>query len=275
MNIRLATEADLTAMTWVLVGASPHDPVYPYRFPNLYGDEFAALCAQKCAEYLETSTVVVCEMPMDEDPARAHVVAFSAWDCPQAPKLRQSAFEPSSRTSSHAVKPVTIGYRDRQNVFRETCATSKRDLFDARYPRGHVFLKILLCHPSYQRRGAGRALTRWGIDEARRRRLNTTVFASPMGFELYRKLGFCEIGRFRVQLENEDVFLEIPAMVLPPDDDVGGGTKYDFGLEPLRHRQLQDNPIGRRVIGGNRRETSLVVGHYPETYAACTTIACT
>lgn len=96
MSIRLATEADLDAMTWVLVGASPHDPVYPYRFPNLYGDEFAELCAQKCAEYLATSTVVVCEMPVGGDATRTQVVAFSAWDCPQpAPKVRSSGTFPS------------------------------------------------------------------------------------------------------------------------------------------------------------------------------------
>ena len=84
MMIRLATASDLDAMTWVLVGASPMDPVYPYRFPDrhLYPDEFAALSRQKCAEYLATSTVVVCEMPADEDPARTQVVAFSAWDRP-------------------------------------------------------------------------------------------------------------------------------------------------------------------------------------------------
>lgn len=184
---------------------------------------------------------------------------------------RPAAVEPSSRTSNHAVKPVTIGYRDRQNVFRETCAASKRDLFDARYPHGHVFLKILLCHPSFQRRGAGRALTEWGIDEARRRGLNTTVFASPMGFELYRKLGFREIGRFKVQLEGEDAFLEIPAMVLRPDH---AETTHDFGLQPLHHHQLHDNTIGRRIVGA-RRGAPHAVGHYSDTYAACTTIACT
>jgi hypothetical protein len=97
MMIRLATAADLEAMTWVLIGASPLDPVYPYRFPDrhLYPGEFAALCRRKCAEYLETSTVVVCEMPLDdcsdsdEDhnntaaaAAPTQVVAFSAWDVP-------------------------------------------------------------------------------------------------------------------------------------------------------------------------------------------------
>lgn len=274
MITRLATAADLGAMTWVLVAASPLDPVYPYRFPDLYGDEFAALCAQKCTEYLQTSTVVVHEMPVDGDTARTQVVAFSAWDCPQQrSKIFLPAIEPSSRTANNPIKAMTIGHRDRQNIFREACASSKRDLFDAQYPRGHVFLKILLCHPAYQRRGAGRALTEWGITEARRLGLNTTVFASPMGYELYKKLGFRELGRFRVQLDGEDDFLEIPAMVLRSEDNNGNAAQYDFGLGPLRHRQLHSNAISRGIA--TRREAPRVASHYSSGYPACTTIECT
>lgn len=86
MMIRLATQADLEAMTAVLVAASPLDPVYPYRFPDrdLYPAEFAALCRQKCAEYLETSTVVVCELPVNAYSTATEVVAFSVWDMPAA-----------------------------------------------------------------------------------------------------------------------------------------------------------------------------------------------
>lgn len=97
MIVRLATQADLPAMTDVLIGASPLDPVYPYRFPDrhLYPDEFAALCQRKCAEYLETSTVVVCEMPVNAYTSTTQVVAFSAWDMPTAaqppPPRRRSA----------------------------------------------------------------------------------------------------------------------------------------------------------------------------------------
>ena len=36
-----------------------------------------------------------------------------------------------------------------------------------------------------------------------------------MGLALYRRLGFREVGRFRVQLEGERDFLEIPALVRP------------------------------------------------------------
>jgi hypothetical protein len=95
MIIRLASEADLEAMTTVLIGASPLDPVYPYRFPDqhLYPDEFAALCRRKCAEYLESSTVVVCEMPVDRYSNNTQVVAFSAWDMPS-----DADAEPSSRS---------------------------------------------------------------------------------------------------------------------------------------------------------------------------------
>ncbi|KAK4455194.1 putative N-acetyltransferase ycf52-like protein [Podospora aff. communis PSN243] len=231
-TLRIATVADLDAMTWVLVGASPMDPIYPYRFPdrNLYTDEFAELCRQKCAEYLATSTVVVCEMPIDQNPSRTQVVAFSVWDAPHIPTPLQLGREPLSRPTNNPVLPITIGHRDRMNVFREKCAANKRDFFDSRYTRGHMFLKILLCHPDYQRRGAGCALTTWGIQEGRRLGLNTTVFASPMGLNLYRKLGFREIGRFRVQLEGDEDFLEIPALVLPPDDGCSRRVMGDMGM---------------------------------------------
>jgi hypothetical protein len=46
--------------------------------------------------------------------------------------------------------------------------------------------------------------------------VHTTVFASPMGLSLYKRLGFREVGRFRVQLEGEGEFVEIPALALGP-----------------------------------------------------------
>ncbi|KAH6848082.1 hypothetical protein B0I37DRAFT_310697 [Chaetomium sp. MPI-CAGE-AT-0009] len=211
MNIRLASEADLEEMTAVLVGASPLDPVYPYRFPggHLYSNEFAALCRRKCAEYLESSTVVVCEMPTEDGSPTTCVVAFSAWDMPAA------AQPPKSRRGS-AVGTIS----------------------------GHVFLKILLTHPRRQRRGAGTALASWGIAQARALGVPTTVFASPMGLALYRRLGFREVGRFRVQLDGEPDFLEIPALVRPAG--VTGGMREAEGVAGL-------GSCGRRVgdcLGG-------------------------
>ncbi|KAL2173131.1 acyl-CoA N-acyltransferase [Thermothelomyces heterothallicus CBS 202.75] len=198
MIVRLGTWADLEAMTAVLIAASPLDPVYPYRFPDrhLYPAEFAAVCRQKCAEYLETSTVVVCELPVDAYGSASEVVAFSAWDLPPAAQPAKAA-----RRSSSA--------------FRAALAEHKQTLFDARYG-GHVFLRILLTHPRHQRRGAGTALASWGVGRARALGAYATVFASPMGLRLYRRLGFREVGRCRIRVEGEAETLDLPALARPP-----------------------------------------------------------
>ena len=131
--------------------------------------------------------------------------------------LLPSISSSSSRMHNNRPSPFRIGNKERMEAFRQACTSNKDNFFDSRYRhRGHMFLKILLCHPDYQRRGAGRALTTWGIEHARSQRLNTTVFASPMGLNLYKKLGFQEIGRFRVQLPGETDSLEMPALVLTP-----------------------------------------------------------
>ncbi|KAK4214195.1 putative N-acetyltransferase ycf52-like protein [Rhypophila decipiens] len=280
MFTRLATVSDLDAMTWVLIGASPLDPIYPYRFPDrhLYPDEFTTLCRQKCREYLATSTVVVCEMEEDdqEDVAyadalldlaarnrantrrrraapppggrRTKVVAFSAWDTP-IPRLQPVGEPlPHGQTSS----PQTIGHKTRMQAFRTQCATSKQQFFDQPYKSrgvGHMFLKILLCHPAYQRRGAGSALTRWGIDQAAKHRLDTTVFASPMGLELYKKLGFEEVGRFRVQVDGDDEYLEIPALVLEWKDERGLAEKSGCEVGSLDVQSLGTRERGILRIG--------------------------
>ncbi|KAL2185633.1 hypothetical protein L209DRAFT_454202 [Thermothelomyces heterothallicus CBS 203.75] len=222
MIVRLGTWADLEAMTAVLIAASPLDPVYPYRFPDrhLYPAEFAAVCRQKCAEYLETSTVVVCELPVDAYGSASEVVAFSAWDLPPAAQpakpARRSSVEPTSPTSAaFARSPTTIGNLTRQSAFRAALAEHKQTLFDARYG-GHVFLRILLTHPRHQRRGAGTALASWGVGRARALGAYATVFASPMGLRLYRRLGFREVGRCRIRVEGEAETLDLPALARPP-----------------------------------------------------------
>ena len=40
-----------------------------------------------------------------------------------------------------------------------------------------------------------------------------TLFASPMGERVYRRLGFREIGVVAVQVEGEEEKVEIPALV--------------------------------------------------------------
>ncbi|KAL2197004.1 acyl-CoA N-acyltransferase [Corynascus similis CBS 632.67] len=234
MMIRLATQADLEAMTAVLVAASPLDPVYPYRFPDrdLYPAEFAALCRQKCAEYLETSTVVVCELPVNAYSTATEVVAFSVWDMPAAAQPAK----PRRRSS--------VGTATRQSAFRAALAQHKHDLFDSRYRGEHVFLRILLTHPRYQRRGAGTALTLWGIERARTLGCHTTVFASPMGLRLYRRLGFREVGRCSVHVDGETESLELPALAKSPGPT---GAMREAAAEAVVSKLEGGLVCGRRV----------------------------
>ncbi|KAL2148942.1 hypothetical protein VTH82DRAFT_1628 [Thermothelomyces myriococcoides] len=215
MNVRPGTLKDLNAMTDILIAASPDDPAYDYRFPdrNLYPTVFETVCRQKCREYLENHYVVVCEF------SGYGVVAFSVWDLPSkaraAASRRHRPSEPScSCTATLARSSVTIGNQARQLKFRKVLADYKKTL-DAHY-NNHVFLRILMTHPNYRRRGAGTKLTEWGVNLARSQRIPTTVFASPMGLKLYEKLGFRKIMKCCVNVKGDTESLKLPVLVKPP-----------------------------------------------------------
>jgi len=70
------------------------------------------------------------------------------------------------------------------------------------YPQNY-YLVLLATHPDYRRRGAGTALTQWGVDQALAAGIDVGLEASPMGYPLYQHMGF-------VLLEN---------LVIKPDAD--------------------------------------------------------
>lgn len=65
---------------------------------------------------------------------------------------------------------------------------------DAQYAEPQLNLMVLATKPEYQRRGAGGALVQWGIDKAKQDGLTVTLFSSPQGYGLYKKLGFADVG---------------------------------------------------------------------------------
>lgn len=218
MSVREGTPRDVEALSKILIDCSDDDPIYPYRFPHRHNHlrEFKRYCKDKCLEYLDTCTVMVYEIPNGRrTPKRGKVIAFSVWKESQtanpAPARRSSHTEVVAHASDSRLQAYALP--DRVIAFREASKRAKSDILDARYTEGHMFLKILLCHSEYRGRGAGTALTRWGMNKAQALGLQTTLFASPMGQRLYRRLGFKVVGRFHVQLENETESLDIPAMV--------------------------------------------------------------
>ena len=101
----------------------------------------------------------------------------------------------------------------RMDQFRKSIGKAKQEYFDSRYGNEQLFLLSLATHPDYQRRGAAAKLCAWGMKEAETRGVDMTLFSSPMGRWLYLKLGFKEFGMVYMQVEGDDAFLGIPAMV--------------------------------------------------------------
>ena len=98
--------------------------------------------------------------------------------------------------------------------FRKQLARAKAEWFDSRYGHEQLNLMILATHPDYRRQGAGSKLLGWGIQEAKTKKVGITLFSSPMGLPLYRKNGFAEVGLIPVQVQGENEYVELPAMVL-------------------------------------------------------------
>ncbi|MCJ1399663.1 hypothetical protein MMC11_002865 [Xylographa trunciseda] len=246
MSIRLATESDLDAITWIDVAATPADPVFPYRFPYMhdYPEDHLKYTRIRYGEYMATGngTILVFESPSLENPTVSKPVAFSIWVIPgnhvkktpeqetsetkrsylRTPFLQVSRMLTdsgivgcSATTNAH---PDRLQRRDanpaRMMAFREAMHRAKKELFDQKYGEKQLYLGMLACHPDYQRRGAGTALCQWGLDKAKAEDLTVSLFASPMGARLYSKLGFKDVASFRTQVVGEDEYLVTPGMVL-------------------------------------------------------------
>ncbi|KAK6004712.1 hypothetical protein QM012_008574 [Aureobasidium pullulans] len=74
--------------------------------------------------------------------------------------------------------------------FREAQASSKREILGG---KAHALLKVLATLPAAQRKGAGAAGLRWGLQQADELGLPAYLEASGMGRPLYAKHGFNEV----------------------------------------------------------------------------------
>jgi predicted N-acetyltransferase YhbS len=55
-------------------------------------------------------------------------------------------------------------------------------------------LDLLTVHPNYEGRGHGRRLTQWGIDQAKKEGIATSVISADGKRPFYERLGFTYVG---------------------------------------------------------------------------------
>ena len=97
--------------------------------------------------------------------------------------------------------------------FTRELAQARETYFDEVYGDAQLGLMVLGTHPDYRRLGAAAMLLKWGQEKAEAERVTVTLFASPMGYPLYVKVGFTEVGKVHVQVDGDDASVERPLMV--------------------------------------------------------------
>ncbi|KAF2404617.1 acyl-CoA N-acyltransferase, partial [Trichodelitschia bisporula] len=204
LTFRPAQFSDLEAIVGVIVAAMPSDPQWDWRFPRRreYADDTRAFTSAKYHEFLSDKDAWHVMVAESDDSARPHVcrarmiVAVAVWDqaamqCPPSEPL----LLPSHKRRD--------GHRRRMELWAATMAKARKQYFDDSFGARHLQLQILATHPDYQRRGAGTALCKWGMAFAQKWGMVVTVFASPMGKKLYRRLGFQTMARIEMRVPDE------------------------------------------------------------------------
>ncbi|KAH0564756.1 hypothetical protein GP486_001850 [Trichoglossum hirsutum] len=84
------------------------------------------------------------------------------------------------------------------------------------YAEACYYLDNLCVDFRYQRLHIGTALVRWGLKQARSEELPVNTEAGPAGVALYKKLGFEEVGIWRVHIPGgEDIEMPVMRLLAP------------------------------------------------------------
>lgn len=79
--------------------------------------------------------------------------------------------------------------------------------------RKRVYLHVLAVHPDHQKKGIGRKLLQWGLDEADRLGLIAYLEASPDGIRLYESTGFEKVKDVTMNLRPFGAKSDLPIRV--------------------------------------------------------------
>ena len=74
----------------------------------------------------------------------------------------------------------------------------------ARYGPNHMWLRRLITHPDYRRRGAAFLLVKWGLEQAAGKGVAIRLRSSPMGRAVCETFGFRFLAEYQTQVEGEE-----------------------------------------------------------------------
>ena len=201
--IRNATVADADAITDIVVAAffpAPHYQ-YIYQFRDQCPEYHWRCTREDLLPALQKPqdglAVKVIDSPTNEDQRISKPVAVAVW---QFDGLEDSFNLLANNCSQHLDANLTRAFD-----FDQQFSAAKRKYLDDVYEK-QVYLRALATHPDYDGRGFGAANCQWGMALAEGV-ANVTLIATPVGFPLYKSLGFESIANVTIKkLDEEGLF---------------------------------------------------------------------
>ncbi|PMB64529.1 hypothetical protein BM221_009368 [Beauveria bassiana] len=209
MKVRAATDADVPAIAaLILAAASAEAPWTSYlparlrRDPGLVQHAETVLRSHLAAGD-ETSVVVVAELSADEsDRNRPEIVAAAVWDTHTSWAQPAKTGQPAKSDAAGCTTTYHTGDNwcphDAGDDYRKLSALAdamrqgRRRFFAVEEP--HVYLRVLATHPDHQGRGHAKALCRWGVALARRKRVGVCLATGSRGYIALSGMGFEDLG---------------------------------------------------------------------------------
>ncbi|OAA42341.1 Acyl-CoA N-acyltransferase [Beauveria brongniartii RCEF 3172] len=204
MKVRAATDADVPAIAaLILAAASAEAPWTSYLPARLRRDPVLVQHAElvlrdHLAAGNETSAVVVAELSADEsDRSRPEIVAAAVWDT-QTSWAQPTKTDVADCTTTTSPAGDDWCPHDAADDYRKLSALSdamrqgRRQYFAAEQP--HIYLRVLATHPDHQGRGHAKALCRWGVALARRKRVGVCLETGSRGYIALSGMGFEHLG---------------------------------------------------------------------------------
>lgn len=215
LHIRDALPGDVDALAAIIRYAMPMDPQWDYRFPlrKQYPEDNYGYTRLMMKSFLEAQGVVVkvVTFPAPGLPEEDEVpAALAVWEV-EPDKDKKYSLTPTAGDKT-ARRDANF---EHMAAFGSTTRAARETYFNSVYQSRQLHLRILATLPEFQRKGAGTALCRWGIERAKQHQVPVTLLSSPLGHALYSSLGFTDIATITVQVKEEEEKLSIRVMVYP------------------------------------------------------------
>ncbi|KAJ6781888.1 hypothetical protein PWT90_09929 [Aphanocladium album] len=201
MKVRAATDADVPAIAAIVLAvASTEAPWKSYLPARLRKDPAFVQHAEAVARsYVEASdkasVVMVAELSAAESELnRPQIVAVSVWDTTQTEcgKAEAQKADDQGYTSSRKDDWSPDAEDPKLSALSDAMLQGRQRYFAAEGP--HVYLRILATDPQHQGRGYAKALCRWGITLAHRKRAGVCLETGSRGYIMFSGMGFKDLG---------------------------------------------------------------------------------